>query len=196
MTDFILLGVDLGDIVPIVIIVLSVVGWIIQQINAKAKEAAQHAPPPRPEPLVAMNPPEDEIDAFLRRAAERRGAAPHEPWVPVEVVEAAPTPSVTEHVRKHLDTSAFSARAQEITRLETVDEQLEERLQQVFDHKLGQLTQRSSSLPPAEPQQVSAPAAGPALVRGAAADIAEMLAHPNGARNAVVLQEVLRRPEW
>ena len=129
--------------------------------------------PPRPVPKDAA----DEIDDFLRRAAQQRiaqparaaqppaaaqspqparlpaaGAAAPKPVV-AEVVAAAPVGGqVTEHVQKFLDTGEFTRRGDQLGEevVAQVDREIDQHLHQVFDHSLSQIaaTPGETAAPP------------------------------------------------
>jgi hypothetical protein len=161
----------------------------------------------------------DEVEEFLRRAAARRqqGAAqgrqraaqPPAKFVPppaptrslpelvpieAEVVDAelADTNRVGDLVTR--DMRGVEEIAQQTSRLgaevDQADDKLAAHLQQVFDHRVGQLKDRAS-------QSVPQPAAGPAAApRGVTpVDLAQMLYSPQHVRNAILVAEILRRPE-
>jgi hypothetical protein len=95
--------------------------------------------------------------------------------------------SVSEHVAGHSGASTQQFREEVADlgeRVKQADEQFDRQLNQKFDHELGTLGSRSSaSDQPAEPV-----AATPA------ANIAAMLASPAGVQQAIVINEILRRP--
>ena len=72
-------------------------------------------------------------------------------------------------------------------RVKHADEQFDVQLQQKFDHDVGSLTESRSA--DAYEQKAASAADSPA------AQIAAMLTTPEGARQAIVLNEILRRPE-
>ena len=155
---------------------------------------------PRRKPL------EDEISEFLRRAAERQrparpesrpassprpAARPPSPRAPAQPVEAAiatarPTGAdVDAHVRRYLDADEFTRRSAEMgDRVAQADSQTDERLHEVFDHRLGQLQERL----PQEAAEVPRTAVQPI-------QLLALLSRPETVRNAVVLSEILQRPQ-
>ncbi|MCI0359300.1 MAG: hypothetical protein L0211_12550 [Planctomycetaceae bacterium] len=74
--------------------------------------------------------------------------------------------------------------------VDQADDKLEAHLHQVFDHKLGQLKKSTMEPAAASPSQAARDAALPG-----AASIAHLLVDPQNVRNAVILAEILRRPE-
>jgi len=163
-----------------------------------------------------------ELDDFLRDAARRRGAGqaqqlgprpaaparqspvaaqrqPVQEVVDVEPVEAAPEDAgVADHVRRHLGTHEFGALPSDVgKRLSQTEKVLEEHLHSVFDHRLtalgdvlgesAQVTQPEEGLVP-EDRITPVPAT-------AAAGLAAMFADPGNLRRAIVINEILQRPE-
>ncbi len=92
---------------------------------------------------------------------------------------------VAEHVTRHLDTKDIAEHSGALgAELGQTDERLESRLHEKFDHDLG-------SLEPLEDQDEAK------LKRpDVAADIAAMLCSPDGVRQLIVANEILRRPQW
>jgi hypothetical protein len=72
--------------------------------------------------------------------------------------------------------------------VDAADSKMQAHLHQVFDHKLGQL--KSSSV---ETALVETAKTAPELSLGL---IVKMLRSPGSIRDAIVMSEILRRPEW
>ncbi|MEM6329895.1 MAG: hypothetical protein AAF790_06570, partial [Planctomycetota bacterium] len=98
--------------------------------------------------------------------------------------------SVEDHVREHIGRLRESQLAENAShlgeQLAQTDERMAARLHEKFDTKLGRLGERAS-----DPSQPAAGATGDGDIAGS---IAEMLANPEGVRNAVLLNEILQRP--
>jgi hypothetical protein len=116
--------------------------------------------------------------------------------VPVELIEegAGRLTSVEQHVAQHLDTRAFDERATHLTdELDQADERMEDRVRQSLDHTLSQLGAAAGGVvsvqQQAERTQLSSYAA-------AAVGLAHLLADPQNLRQAIILNEVLRRPDF
>lgn len=118
--------------------------------------------------------------------------------------------SVAEHVAETLDSSKFEKRAIKLSQVqESLDAEFRQHMQRVFKHDIGNLA--GAPLRPSTPAADSGPAgkvlsgtaAGaavapsvtPAADRKVAADIAALLARGKGIRDAVILTEILQRPE-
>jgi hypothetical protein len=206
-------------IVPILVALFIILGPTIGRILAKAQEEQARrmrqggAPQGQGQPKPAAKSLQDEIGKFLRRVAEQQQprqppqgkkaraaqrkaaqAAPQAEPVPAEAIGSRPVGGqVTEHVRKHLDSSKFQRRSQQMGgEVAQADEKFEQRLQGAFDHKLGSLSTSAG----AASSDVIQPAG---LIPGGApvalpADIAALFATPESLRQAIIINEVLQRP--
>jgi len=199
-------------ILLLVIVILSVLGRVLGKLRERPlvkKGNPDMANPPRPNP-GAKDPLADEVGDFLRRAAERRGPAkatgqaPPPARTPMSgrqeqpaavILADEPDGGVAEHVRQRMR-SDFKDMPKLDSEVEEADEQLEGHLHQVFDHQLSQL-----SLVPGDTAQAAAgtepgsPTPQPGAALPLAASIRAMLANPATLRQAIVLNEILRRPE-
>lgn len=185
----------------------------------------------------------DEIEEFLRRAAQRRAAQqqaaqqaaqqpqayqpppppPQRPALaqqqsayvePVEVeVVYDDEPSgarVASQVAQNIDNRQFSERARQLgEQVGLADDNMDAHLHQTFDHHVGQLRSTTAATAMVAPSPSydearqgvagAAPAgAGDAAAQAAgvsAADIAQLLRTPRNIRNAIILSEILARPE-
>lgn len=181
----------------------------------RAGGAAGGAAPGKPNPL------EDEIRQFLRGAAERRAAPGAErpkpigpprqqrPPQPAPVAERPPLsplrPEEPEVVVAEVSSLSEPLGREEFAELPSAikskvaqaDDKMESHLHEVFDHKLGTLDKGSAmtgglaqSKPPGEPEPAGAP-----LPTTAAAGLAAMFATVENIRTAVLVNEILQRPE-
>jgi hypothetical protein len=104
---------------------------------------------------------------------------------------AARSKSVADHVAENV-ISAVDQIRNEVShlgdRVAQADRQFSTQLQQKFDHEIGTLGDRHAERMQDQQQPVAAPV-NPAV------QIANLLASPDGMRQAVVINEVLRRPE-
>jgi hypothetical protein len=157
----------------------------------------------------------DEIEEFLRRNARTAGS-PGEAGPPrraaVRRPPAAPAPlslgkgarpvsteasdagtvesRVGEHVKEFLDTSDFKRRRSSLADdIAESNQKMSEHLKDVFGHQLGGLStkEESSTAPEPVPPDVAAASAG--------LDLVALLAQPSNLRQAILLQEILQRPE-
>jgi hypothetical protein len=99
-----------------------------------------------------------------------------------------PRQSVAEHVAEHISagSQSLSQHSSQLgRRIIHEDQQFDVELKSRFDHTVGTLAaSRASDVSPTAPPAGDSPAAL----------IAAMLARPDGMRQAVVLNEILRRP--
>jgi hypothetical protein len=181
-------------------------------------------PPPgaRPAAPPARDPMRAEIEEFLQRAGQRpapgrpqapgqpgplrpgvappRPARPARAQEPVELeLEVMPEEeSVPAHVRQHVSAREFGHLASGVgERLSQVDERVDQRLHEVFDHRVGRLGEvPGESARPALPEEAETPDDRiTSLPATAAAGLAAILASPVGLRQAVLLNEIFQRPE-
>jgi hypothetical protein len=143
------------------------------------------------EPTSTNRPPQSQRQPIV--AATRPAPAPPRPQKsPRPARVTAPRPkSVAEHVAEHV-TSAVRQISDEASRLgervAAVDKQFDAQLQQKFDHEIGTLGDRRAAGEPDQPPPAEA-ASDPL------GQIATLLASADGMRQAVLLNEILRRPE-
>ena len=164
----------------------------------------------------------DDLEEFLRRAAEQRtqqtgpkapapqrtanpgmqAQIPRQPVVEIldepveaEIIEARPLTNIGAHVNQHQFGVEFSQHAEDLAEgIEQADERLIAHLHDTFDHRVGSMDD-STTFVGAGGDNVSDPVDVPQK-DSQAAEIAEMLRNPQSVRNAVVLSEILARPNW
>jgi hypothetical protein len=187
-----------------------------QQPGGQAGQANRPAGPRKSQPL-----PGDKIEVLVdeqgrtierRRPAElTRPAEPRMPRAPLTARPAAAPPpsatsagrlttapreplakreSVAEHVRSHIDsgTRALGQQAAQLgQRIVREDAQFDVQLKAKFDHEVGTLASKERLVE--EP-----PSLVKVGVNSPAAQLAAMLANPEGVRQAVIMNEILRRP--
>lgn len=147
-----------------------------------------------------------EIKEFLRRATVR--PAPGEPVVakpvepePVEAEVVSATPvggRVAEHVRRRMDTSEFQQRTAKLgAEVAQADNQMDARLQQKFGHEVSRLAAQPGEAAVAPVIDESRLPAGPlpGVTPLASSTLAAMLADPDNVRQAIILSEILKRPD-
>ena len=171
----------------------------------------------------ASDPLSREIDEFLQRAARRREGGPpatNEPPVPVDpaagpfrpprqplrweepveaqVIEESPTTSVAEHVRRRMSSPQFGRLDSDLGKeVAQADEKIEHRLQSVFSHKVSRLSDQAGETSQS-PVAQEAPLSQDRVTRAPnrmAADIAALLSNRATVRQAILLGEILNRPE-
>lgn len=163
----------------------------------------------------------DEIEEFIRRAAERRkqtqGQGQRKPAtrpqesqpqpaqqrprprlaqpevVEAEIVSAEVVEHVSGYVAQHLSSQQFTERASHLgEETALADDKMEAHLHQKFDHQIGRLA------PSTLDKQSAAATAGAAPTVSyisSSADLANLLRSPQSIRNAIILSEILNRPE-
>ncbi len=204
-----------ADLIRIVVILIFLAVAGIARLLAAVRQGQPPVGGPRPQPPPRPVPADvaDEIDEFLRRAAQRRGVPPQpapaaatvpQPPQPIqaEVVAEAGKPvggQVTEHVQKYLDAEGFTRRAGELGgEVAQADQQVDQHLRQVFDHSVSQLAAvpGEAAIAPmaAEPPEVTEQSLLeiPATF---ATGLTTLLTSPDSVRQAIVLGEIFRRPE-
>lgn len=177
------------------------------------------APAGRPPARAAAGRPpgglEDEIGEFLRRAAQQRQGQPAPPPRPAgrpnvaqpagqQLVEAevvrqpAIGDGIKQHLGEYLDPEEFRRRAAELgEEVAQADEQIEQRLHAKFNHEVSRLAGRpgeSADAPRVEPAEEPEDRLAE-LPSTAAAGLAAMLSNDVGIRQAIVLNEILTRPQ-
>lgn len=173
--------------------------------------------PEQPNPPGGQrNPLADEIEAFLREAAQKRGRAytpprpaqggprpqpqrpqPQQP-IPAELVEER-RPSVADDVQRHTAKDRVGEPQTQLGKgVAQAAKSVQAHLQQTFDQGVGRLTALRSAIPP--PREAMLPSspvdrvvdAAPAVL---ASQIAELMRNPAAFRQAFLLGEILHRPE-
>lgn len=151
-----------------------------------------------------------DIEEFLRRAAERRkqqmqqGKQPQrqppserlrEVISEVEIVETSPPPmhqqGVAEHVRSHLDTSDIADHARNLgERIQNVDDVVAERLGGTFDRDVSRLDDRTTVTDDGLEHTTRDDSSQ------IARELIEMLQSPRTIRQAILVSEILKRPDF
>lgn len=212
-----LLGADIGDFIGFLIfllfLIVSVVGSLANKWRQMQEEAARRGRPPRPP--RQPRPLDDEIADFLRTAGERRETAgqprpgtppPRPATTPSRPVRTPTRPAsppsrpVVEQPREVKPLESHPGRLVETlatrtlttgglgqltTEVAQADDRLQDHLRQAFSHDLSSLG----------PQETGVPLSPSALPPAAAAGLAPLLASADSLRNAIILSEILHRPE-
>jgi len=198
-------GVDdlIGILIVILFIIIPAIGQLVAKLRgAKPQQPQGGAQPDRPRPIRRQaQEVEDEIGEFLRRAARRHGGKPGEPAEaprpaakPVMAEAVKPPPRTTEAKAEHFARERFAKQVSQLgQQVAEEKKQMAKHPHDVFDHDVGQLSASTKRRErPAIPAR-SATAAGqtPSIAVGVAA----MLTNTENIRQAIVLNEVLQRPE-
>jgi hypothetical protein len=216
----VLAAIDLDTILQVgvflFIIISTLAGQLFSKNNPRGGKPKGQKPQPRPRPeRPRPEPPRQPQDprpqaqpwnepVEVRMPRERPLVAePVQPEVvAVDVVPVEPVvvrESVAEHVQRHIESGGIdSTRLQ--SKVEQADERMTSHLHEAFDHRLGQLEGQGSKLigttvastkSAALPQQT--PPAGDSS--DLAARVAQMMRTPADLSAAIVLNEILKRPE-
>jgi hypothetical protein len=98
---------------------------------------------------------------------------------------------VADHVAKHFKSRKVLERDTGPQSVDQADEAMEDHLHAVFDHQLGSLRRPDGSRPASEPVERVQPDLGAMEI----AALVTMLRNPQTARQAMVLSEILSRPD-
>ncbi len=158
-----------------------------------AKKPAQPAARPQTSPDVRARTPRRKTDDRDKR---RRAPAPPPPQASlVNLRESSltkdPVTPPAAQVRKSIDTREFAERATHLGNL-TTDHTLDDHLKQVFSHEVGTLASAASDNLAAQNRAAAAVAAATGTRQ--TLPIAALLSGGN-LRNAIILNEILQRPE-
>lgn len=166
----------------------------------RASQRAQGGPPAAPRQARETRAARETREARAARAGKSTGRqraaraeVAAEKAVQAEVVAAAPLGSeVGKHVAEHLGGQSFAREASQLgAGVVKAEEQLEQHIHQVFGHRLSTLASRDASLAaPAESGKRPSD-----LPPTAAAGFAALLSNAASARQAIILHEILTRPE-
>ncbi len=205
---------DFLDWAPIVVfLVITVMGAINQMISKNREAIQKKGRPPRPAGQGAgAGAQRDEIEQFLRDVVQRReGGGPPRKVPPqvreVEIIEPPEKgPRRLVEARQEFDSTRKRKRAQKQkpaskkrskpqTKVELADERLTKRLHSVFDHEVGSphvdsgVDEKVSIFQqPQFKQQIATSSV-------TAAGLSAMLTDQQNLKQAIVLMEILKRPE-
>lgn len=180
--------------------------------RAAERRAAQKSGAPSPPPPTMNRPAPTDRSPPPNRPLQANRPLPDPPKAKVRtlVAEVVPAELVTDvvpldpvsgddvaaHVAKHLDTGAFNRRAQSMgERAGRADDEMEAHLHQAFDHRLGQLAGGTTAItaetsPASGSFEVTRPGTRPMVD-----ELVAMLRQPATIRQAILLNEILSRPE-
>jgi hypothetical protein len=180
----------------------------LRRVNERAREIAGEPQKPAAQPASRQRP-SDEIVVLLDEAPPQRLREARAPTLQPAAQQPPQQPpqrqprrerqpkgqrgkgkSVAEHVAERVGSSTRQMR-EEVShlgeRVIQADKQFDVQLEQKFGHRLGSLS--DSTAENARKESATPKAATPA------AQIAALLASPDGIRQAIVLNEILRRPD-
>jgi hypothetical protein len=204
-----------GTVIVVIIVIISVVAQLINKAREVQKEAGRRAGPVPPKAGEGQDPLGDEIEEFLKRrqagggrpapqaSAPAGGGSPpptrrlvEQPVAAELIPEEGQPQSVAAHVREHLSPAKFAPVSQELGREVTeLDTKMQRHLQDKFDHRVGRLAGmggQSAQVQSAVDLETTAERAAGAT---SLSTLAAMFANPASVRQAIVLSEILNRPE-
>ena len=160
-----------------------------QQEQRPARTRPQQRPGQPNRPITAKSVPQKKQRPKTRRALQQQ---------PIEA-EVIGDESVAEHVRRHISTKDIQEHAQSLGHeVSQTDENLESHLHDVFDHDVGSITEHlDEEIRQGTDSDVwdsSSSRTTAAELRNAA--IVEMLQNPDTVKNAVILHEIFKRPDF
>lgn len=221
-------AIDFGEVVRFLMVILifliPAIGKILMSMRAPQRPAdprpiaPQVQPPPRQQPQMqaqAARPKsvKDEIDEFLRRAAQKKQPtsgnparrvsqtgdpfAQREEPIQAEVVYSRPVGGeVSEHVKKYLDEKEFDQRASKLGgEVAAADTKIERHLKEVFGHGISHLASRpGETAAPPTPTSTGFFEDEVPVLAAAGTGLAVLLNNIDNLRQAIVLNEILQRP--
>jgi hypothetical protein len=169
----------------------------LRRATGRQQSPQQFGQPQQPGQMSRQRPAGQRPTITVSRSDPRRGKpttvvvrtkpSAQAPTEPLETPEA-----ISEHVKQYLDTRSFEQRSSHLSSIDEKERQFDQQIQQTFGHGLGHLkpsalsTGGDSNVSAAAFQQSPAVAINP-LIRG--------LQNPVDIRKAIVLNEILQRPE-
>jgi len=205
-----------------VVIFFSLIGRIIAGMRAPQRPA--NPPPPALPPQQPQKPQpqaerpksvKDEIDDFLRRAAQKKQStssaagpirrisqptaplAQREEPVQAEAVRDRPVGgAVSAHVSKYLDEKEFAERASKLGgEVAAADTKIEQHLKEVFGHGISKLAaQPGETATPSTPMSLGVFQDEVPVMAAAGTGLAVLLNNIDNLRQAIVVNEILQRP--
>ncbi len=161
-----------------------------QQQKQKAAGQRPAAAPKKP-PVQPRNP-----SARLPLPPANQPSRPLRPGEEIRILGGAAEPtdmrdqSVSEHVRVHIDTSSLGEHARHLgEQVGLADDKMDARLHRKFDHSVA-------SLKPAGTAHHETTSVTERDVSQLASELLDMLRSPKSIRQAILIAEVLKRPEF
>lgn len=169
----------------------------LKRAAERRKQQQQNRPPPPAQPQKArrvVEPAEVEIVDPIQvvkpaksRSKPRKSLSQKRPNLKRDMRDQ----SVSEHVRQHIDTRDVSEHADHLgERIQDVDDQVSERIHRKFDHDVGQL----DDMPTVQDDEVAT--VTDTQYSRLANDLLKMLSNPESVRQAILVSEILSRPNF
>lgn len=196
-------AIDPGAIITIVVILISIIGWLINFLNEKAREQQPRRMNPRPGqagagPRRGEDRFQAEIDQFLQQVGGRRKPNRQRPQAEPIEIEVVPEYELAERERRqrrqrklssiedrHVESGTLGAGLRTHVAADmrnTIDERVRRDITDSVEDDLGLPTGRSESAG----TQPAAPQINPG-------EIVAMLRDRDGVRKAIIVNEILRR---
>ena len=195
-----------NDLFAICVVIAVIIISVIRVLAAKAREGVQAAalPPDRNQSGRIQ----EQIDEFLRRAAQRRGGQPAAAEAqPAEILADDDAPvggRVGQQVQKYMDTSDFRRRSEQLGgEVAQADQQFTQHVGKAFSGEVSRLASRPGEAAQplevvdaemAEPEYLARPTLD--ALPEAGSGLADLLGSPANIAQAVIMSEILRRPEF
>ncbi|HMP78332.1 MAG TPA: hypothetical protein PKD54_02660 [Pirellulaceae bacterium] len=145
-----------------------------QQQNQGGGQPPRQAQPPQPPPRPAQ--PKKRV---RKTPGQRR-----------EPAMSRPPETVSEQVRRRLDTSSLSDHAQQLgSEVALADDKLEARLHEKFDHDVGTMGGAYATARITKQQRDAADRLAPV-------HLLDLLKNPTSLRQAIIVAEILKRPDF
>ena len=219
MLNPLLFAIDLDTILQVGVFLFIIISTLAGQLFSKNQRGPAKGQKPRPRPRQRPERPDDlgqnrperqpqaqpwnePIEVRMPRERDVVRAEPVRPelvraeTVPVEPVVVRE--SVAEHVQRHIESGGIESRLQ--SQVEQADERMASHLQDAFDHRLGRLESeddakiRGTKLAKKK-SATSTTESPPVATSEIAARVAQMMRNPDDLSAAIVLNEILKRPE-
>jgi hypothetical protein len=163
----------------------------VEQFLKDARKQMERQPRPQQQRVQPPPVPQQSRRQKQQQAQRQKQAKPRPLAEPRPLDDIERGTSVEQHVREHIgtdrfDTSRFDERAGKLSHIpQTIEQDIGAHVRSVFDHQVGTMTTGSA---------LSAPATEGPVGPTPAQQLIAMLRDPQGMRNAVLLQEILRPP--
>ena len=200
------------EIIFLILVVTFIIVPLIGVVASRMRDMSQ--PAARPLAQGDNRRIQEQIDEFLRRASQRRGG----PAAPPPRAQAAPVAAVVldddevgtdvgQQVRRYLDTSEFARRSEALgDDVAEGDVQFTQQVRKAFSGDVSKLSARrgeSAAAPEVIEAEVEAQAAADEASRptleappDAGSGLVELLGSADSIAHAVIMNEILRRPQW
>jgi hypothetical protein len=197
-------------------LVSALVRWLTTSSREETEQEPTYQGRPGANPYTPAPPgqerPMSDVEDYLRRVRGQQSAPPPVRQPParvesmpidVEILDEPPTGRlVSQHVSQHLSNRQFVERAAHMgDDVEQADEQMDQRLHQKFDHRLGRLAGEGSyhvQETQTDPNEMVVAGDSPSVP--SSLDIVSLLKNPANFRQALIVSEILKpaheRVDW